>query len=68
MLRRDPRGQRGALGPHVAARVMGAADRDEVLVSRMVRDLTAGSGLAFEDRGSHLLKGVPEEWRLYALA
>lgn len=56
------------LAVHVAARVMGAADRDEVLVSRMVRDLTAGSGLAFEDRGSHMLKGVPGEWRLYALA
>ena len=37
----------------------------EVLVSRTVRDLSAGSGLAFEDRGSHPLKGVPDEWQLF---
>jgi class 3 adenylate cyclase len=36
-----------------------------VLVSQTVRDLVAGSGLAFEDRGSHSLKGVPDEWRLF---
>jgi class 3 adenylate cyclase len=39
-----------------------------VLVSRTVRDLTAGSGLRFEDRGAHALKGISEDWQLYALA
>lgn len=53
---------------HVAARVMGEAGDDEVLVSRTVRDLTAGSGLTFEDRGTHSLKGIPDDWELYALA
>jgi class 3 adenylate cyclase len=38
-----------------------------VLVSSTVRDLVAGSGLTFEDRGSHELKGIPGEWRLYAV-
>ena len=47
---------------------MGKAAADEVLVSRTVRDLTGGSGLRFEDRGSHNLKGVPEDWQLFALA
>jgi class 3 adenylate cyclase len=46
---------------------MGAAEPDEVLVSRTVRDLTAGSGLRFEDRGTHRLKGIPDDWQLYAL-
>lgn len=53
---------------HVAARVMGQAEGDEVLVSRTVRDLTAGSGLVFSDRGVHALEGVPDEWQLYALS
>jgi pimeloyl-ACP methyl ester carboxylesterase len=56
------------LAVHVAARVMAEAGDDEVLVSRTVRDLTAGSGLRFEDRGTHTLKGLPEEWQIYALA
>jgi len=56
------------LAVHVAARVMGKAGDDEVLVSRTVRDLTAGAGLHFEDRGTHTLKGIPEDWQLYALA
>ena len=46
---------------------MGKAGDDEVLVSRTVRDLTAGSGLQFEDHGTHTLKGIPEDWQLYAL-
>ena len=50
---------------HVAARVAALAGPSEVLVSRTVRDLTAGSGLAFEDAGEHELKGVPDRWRLY---
>jgi class 3 adenylate cyclase len=56
------------LAVHVAARVMDQAGDGEVLVSRTVRDLTAGSDLRFEDRGAHALKGVPEDWQLYALA
>ena len=55
------------LAVHVSARIMGQAQADEVLVSRTVRDLTAGSGLRFEDRGVHTLKGIPEDWQLYAL-
>ena len=55
------------LAVHVAARVMDKAGDGEVLVSRTVRDLTAGSGLRFESRGAHPLKGVPEDWELYAL-
>ncbi len=49
------------------ARVAALAGPDEVLVSATVRDLVAGSGLAFEDRGLHALKGIPEERRLYAV-
>ncbi len=52
---------------HLAARVSALASSGEVLVSSTVRDLVAGSGLEFDDRGSHLLKGVPGEWHLYAV-
>jgi len=52
---------------HIAARVMGAAQPGDVLVSRTVRDLVAGSELGLESRGSHRLKGLEEEWELYAL-
>ena len=51
---------------HIGARVAGEAGPGEVLVSSTVRDLVAGSGLEFEDRGEVELKGVPGEWRLYA--
>jgi class 3 adenylate cyclase len=53
---------------HVAARVMAAAGASEVWVSSTVKDLVGGSGLEFEERGTHTLKGVPGEWRLFALA
>jgi pimeloyl-ACP methyl ester carboxylesterase len=53
---------------HTGARVAGKAGPGEVLTSSTVKDLVAGSGLEFEDRGSHELKGVPGEWRLYAVA
>ena len=43
----------------------GLATAGEVLVSQTVRDLVAGSGLTFEERGMHALKGVPSEWRLF---
>jgi class 3 adenylate cyclase len=57
----------GGLAVHIAARVAAAAGPDEVLVSSTVKDLVAGSGITFEDRGEHALKGVPETWRLYAV-
>jgi class 3 adenylate cyclase len=53
---------------HLGARVAGLAGSGEVLVSSTVKDLVAGSGIAFEERGTHVLKGVPGEWRLYAVA
>jgi class 3 adenylate cyclase len=52
---------------HIAARVMHAAGPGEVLASSTVKDLVIGSGLRFADRGAHTLKGVEDEWRLYAL-
>jgi class 3 adenylate cyclase len=51
---------------HTAARVNGLAQPSEVLVSSTVKDLVAGSGIEFADRGEHELKGVPGSWRLYA--
>ena len=54
------------LAVHVAARVSALAGPDEVLVSSTVRDLVVGSDVAFSDRGSRALKGVPGRWRLYA--
>ena len=59
-----PRG----IAVHVGARVAGEAEPGEVLVSSTVKDLVAGSGLEFEDRGVRELKGVPGEWRLYAVS
>jgi class 3 adenylate cyclase/dienelactone hydrolase len=50
---------------HIGARVAALATPGEVLVSQTVRDLVAGSGLTFQDRGLHGLKGVPDEWRLF---
>jgi pimeloyl-ACP methyl ester carboxylesterase len=52
---------------HTGARVLGKAEPGEVLVSQTVKDLVAGSGIEFQDRGSHELKGVPGEWRLYSV-
>jgi pimeloyl-ACP methyl ester carboxylesterase len=52
---------------HIAARVAALAEGGEVLVSQTVKDLVAGSGLEFEDRGEHALKGVPEKWRVLAV-
>jgi pimeloyl-ACP methyl ester carboxylesterase len=51
---------------HTGARIASLAGPSEVLVSQTVKDLVSGSGLAFEDRGFHDLKGVPGEWRIYA--
>jgi class 3 adenylate cyclase len=55
------------LAVHIGARVSALAQSGEVLVSSTVRDLVVGSGLEFEDRGEHQLKGVPGSWRLFAL-
>jgi class 3 adenylate cyclase len=58
----------GGLAVHIGARVAGLARPGEILVSRTVRDLVAGSGLRFAERGEHELKGVPDRWPLYAVA
>jgi class 3 adenylate cyclase len=58
-------GKVGGIGVHIGARVSSAAGPSEVFVSSTVKDLVAGSGLAFEDAGEHELKGVPDRWRLY---
>ncbi len=57
----------GGIAVHIGAPVAAEAASGEVLVSSTVKDLVAGSGLQFEDRGSHALKGIPEEWRLFAV-
>ena len=56
----------GGVAVHIGARIAALAAADEVLVSTTVRDLVAGSGLRFEGRGAHTLKGVPGEWDLLA--
>jgi pimeloyl-ACP methyl ester carboxylesterase/plasmid stabilization system protein ParE len=56
----------GGIAVHIAARVGALAAPSEVLVSSTVKDLVAGSGIQFEDRGAHELKGVESEWRLFA--
>jgi class 3 adenylate cyclase/pimeloyl-ACP methyl ester carboxylesterase len=58
----------GGIGVHIGARVSALAGPNDVLVSSTLRDLVIGSGLEFEDRGAHELKGVPGEWRLSAVA
>ena len=52
----------------IGARVAAHADSGEVLVSQTVRDIVAGSGIEFDDRGTHELKGIPGEWHLYSVA
>ncbi len=58
----------GGIAVHIGARIGALAGDGEVLVSRTVKDLVAGSGLTFEDRGAHALKGIPDRWQLYAVA
>jgi class 3 adenylate cyclase len=58
----------GGIGVHIGARVSALAAPNDVLVSSTLRDLVIGSGLEFEERGAHKLKGVPGEWRLFAVA
>ncbi|HXN62923.1 MAG TPA: adenylate/guanylate cyclase domain-containing protein [Acidimicrobiales bacterium] len=57
----------GGIGVHIAARVQAHAQPGEVWVSRTVTDLVTGSGITFQDRGEHPLKGVPEAWRLFSV-
>jgi class 3 adenylate cyclase/streptogramin lyase len=64
----EPAGDKvGGIAVHIGARLLAVAGPEEVLVSNTVRDLTAGSGHEFEDRGEHELKGVPGRWRVFAL-
>ena len=59
-------GKVAGIAVHTGGRVASEAAPGEVLVSSTVKDLVAGSGLAFHDRGTHELRGVPHEWRLYS--
>ena len=58
----------GGVAVHIAARVAALAGANQVLVSRTVVDLVAGSGLSFADRGEHVLKGIPRTWQVFAVA
>ncbi len=60
-------GKVAGIAVHIGARVAAQADSDEVLVSSTVKDLVAGSGIRFEDRGLRELKGIPGTWQLYAV-
>ena len=60
-------GDVGGVAVHIGARIEAMAEPGEVLVSGTVKDLVVGSGLDFEERGVHALKGVPGEWPLYAV-
>jgi class 3 adenylate cyclase len=53
---------------HIAARVAQLGGPDDVLVSRTVQDLVAGSGIKFEDFGAHTLKGIPDAWQVFRAA
>ena len=65
----EPRGDDiGGIAVHIGARIAALANAREVLVSSTVKDLVNGSGIAFQDRGTHVLKGLRGEWRLYAPA
>jgi class 3 adenylate cyclase len=60
-------GKAGGIAVHIGARIASLAQPGEVLVSSTVKDLVAGSGIAFEDRGEHQLKGISEAWRLFTV-
>jgi class 3 adenylate cyclase len=60
-------GKVAGIAVHTGARVAASAQPSEVLVSSTVKDLVAGSGITFHDRGTHQLKGIPGEWQLYAV-
>jgi class 3 adenylate cyclase len=58
----------GGIAVHIGARILSQADSGELVVSNTVKDLVVGSGIEFEDRGEHELRGVPGQWRLWAVA
>lgn len=60
-------GKHAGLAVAIGARIAAMAGPSDVLVSRTVKDLTAGSGFSFEDVGEHALKGVPDRWQLYRI-
>jgi class 3 adenylate cyclase len=60
-------GKLRGIAVHIGARVASKAEAGEILVSQTVKDLVTGSGIEFQDRGVHQLKGVPGEWRLYSV-
>jgi class 3 adenylate cyclase len=53
---------------HITSRVADLGSTDDIVVSRTIRDLVAGSGISFDDFGTHTLKGVPDAWQLYRVA
>ena len=57
----------GGIAVHIGARIAGEAEPGEVVVSSTVKDLVAGSGIEFEDRGIRRLKGVPGDWQVFAV-
>jgi class 3 adenylate cyclase len=57
----------GGIAVHIAARVMTTASPGEVRISRTVKDLVAGSGIEFENRGAHELKGIQGEWTIFSV-
>jgi class 3 adenylate cyclase len=57
----------GGMAVHVAQRVAATSGSEEVMVSSTVKDLVAGAGIAFADRGRHRLKGIAEDWQLFAV-
>ena len=61
-------GKVAGIAVHTGARISSLAAAGEVLVSSTVKDLVAGSGMVFQEHGLHQLKGIPGEWRLYAVA
>jgi len=61
-------GKVAGIAVHIGSRVAGLASAGEVLVSSTVKDLVAGSGIEFRERGAHALKGIPGEWRIFAVA
>lgn len=61
-------GDLAGIAVHIGARIGAMAEPGEVLVSTTVKDLVVGSGLTFEDRGTHVLKGIPDPWRVFRVA
>ena len=53
---------------HITSRVATLGGRDDIVVSRTIKDIVAGSGITFEDFGIHVLKGIPDDWQLYRVA